>query len=336
MRIGKIISAIAALMLCSTGIFAQDVIRLGIIGLDTSHSVAFTSLINGGKEEWAEGFRVVAAYPYGSRTIESSYSRIPGYVEDVSSMGVEIVDSIQDLLDKVDCVFIETNDGRLHLDQAVEVFRSGKTCYIDKPLGSTLGETIAIYEMADRYGVPIFSSSTLRFTPRNRQLHDGEFGKILGADCWSPHKIEPTHPDFGFYGIHGVETLYTIMGTGCTEVNRMSSEYGDIVVGKWDDGRLGSFRAIVKGPQSYGGTVLVSGKTVPAGGYEGYKELLKEILRFFRTGVSPVPEEETIEIFTFMKASNMSKAAGGKTVKMEDALKAGLKDARKLIRKYDR
>ena len=116
----------------------------------------------------------------------------------------------------------------------------------------------------------------------------------------------------------------------------MSSEYGDIVVGKWDDGRLGSFRAIVKGPQSYGGTVLVSGKTVPAGGYEGYKELLKEILRFFRTGVSPVPEEETIEIFTFMKASNMSKAAGGKTVKMEDALKAGLKDARKLIRKYDR
>ena len=114
----------------------------------------------------------------------------------------------------------------------------------------------------------------------------------------------------------------------------MSSEYGDIVVGKWDDGRLGSFRAIVKGPQTYGGTVLVSGKTLPAGGYEGYKELLKEILRFFRTGVSPVPAAETIEIFTFMKASNMSKADGGRTVKMEDAYRAGLKDAEKLIRKY--
>lgn len=336
MRIGKIISLLAALMLCGAGAFAQDVIRLGIIGLDTSHSVAFTSLINGGKEEWAEGFRVVAAYPYGSRTIESSYSRIPGYVEDVSSMGVEIVDSIQDLLDKVDCVFIETNDGRLHLDQAVEVFRSGKTCYIDKPLGATLGEAIAICEMAERYGVPIFSSSTLRFTLRNRQLHDGEFGKVLGADCWSPHKVEPTHPDFGFYGIHGVETLYTIMGTGCEEVNRISSEWGDIVTGRWNDGRLGSFRAIVKGPQVYGGTVMVSGKTIPAGGYEGYSELLKEILQFFRTGISPVPAAETIEIFTFMKAANMSKSDGGRTVKLAEAYKAGLKDAKKLMREYDR
>lgn len=63
-----------------------------------------------------------------------------------------------------------------------------------------------------------FSSSALRFTPQNQKLRNGEFGKILGADCYSPHKVEPTHPDFGFYGIHGVETLYTIMGTGCESV----------------------------------------------------------------------------------------------------------------------
>ena len=217
MGIGKIVSVLAALMLCSSGAFARDVIRLGIIGLDTSHSVAFTRLINGGEEEWAQGFKVVAAYPYGSRTIESSYSRIPGYIGDVSALGVEIVGSIQELLDRVDCVFIETNDGRLHLEQAIEVFKSGKTCYIDKPLGATLGEAIAICEMAERYGVPIFSSSTLRFTPRNRQLHDGEFGEILGADCWSPHKVEPTHPDFGFYGygMRGGEQNVFRMGRYC-------------------------------------------------------------------------------------------------------------------------
>ena len=131
--------------------------------------------------------------------------------------------SIADLLEKVDCVLLETNDGRLHLEQAVEVFKSGKICYIDKPVGATLGDAIAIYEMAEKYNAPVFSSSALRFTPQNQKLRNGEFGKILGADCYSPHKVEPTHPDFGFYGIHGVETLYTIMGTGCESVNRMSA-----------------------------------------------------------------------------------------------------------------
>ena len=209
---------------------------------------AFTELINSGSDEtFSKGFRVVAAYPYGSKTIQSSYERIPGYIEKVKANGVEITSSIADLLEKVDCVLLETNDGRLHLEQAVEVFKSGKICYIDKPVGATLGDAIAIYEMAEKYNAPVFSSSALRFTPQNQKLRNGEFGKILGADCYSPHKVEPTHPDFGFYGIHGVETLYTIMGTGCESVNRMSSDRGDVVVGRWKDGRIGTFRAIIKG-----------------------------------------------------------------------------------------
>ena len=126
--------------------------RIGIIGLDTSHSTAFTELINSGSDEtFSKGFRVVAAYPYGSKTIQSSYERIPGYIEKVKANGVEITSSIADLLEKVDCVLLETNDGRLHLEQAVEVFKSGKICYIDKPIGATLGDAIAIYEMAEKY-----------------------------------------------------------------------------------------------------------------------------------------------------------------------------------------
>lgn len=100
--------------------------------------------------------------------------------------------------------------------------------------------------MAEKYKVPIFSSSALRYSPQNQKLRNGEFGDIIGADCYSPHKVEPTHPDFGFYGIHGIETLYTIMGTGCESVNRMSSENADIVVGRWKDGRIGTFRGIKK------------------------------------------------------------------------------------------
>lgn len=323
----------AAIMLCGS-VFSQQVVRIGIIGLDTSHSTAFTELINSSKEAWAEGFKVVAAYPYGSRTIESSYSRIPGYIEKVKAHGVKIVDSIAELLAEVDCVLLETNDGRLHLEQAVEVFRAGKICFIDKPLGATLGEAIAIYAMAEKYNVPIFSSSALRYSPINQQLRSGDFGKVIAADCYSPHKVEPTHPDFGFYGIHGVETLYTILGVGCRKLSRISTEQGDVVTGEWADGRIGTFRAIVKGPSIYGGTAFTDKKAVAAGGYVGYKVLLEQVLKFFKSGEPPVSRDETIEIFAFMKASNMSKERGGEPVTIEEAMRQGEKDARRLIKQY--
>ena len=282
----NILFILLAFLSVSFRLHAQNVIKIGIIGLDTSHSTAFTELLNGDSDdEFVKEFEVVAAYPYGSKTIQSSYERIPG-------------------------------------------------CYIDKPVGATLGQAIAIYEMAEKYNVPIFSSSALRYSPQNQKLRKGEFGKILGADCYSPHKVEPTHPDFGFYGIHGVETLYTLMGTGCASVNRMSSKEADVVVGRWKDGRIGTFRGIKEGPSIYGGTAYTSKEAIPAGGYAGYKVLLDQILKFFKTGVAPISKEETIEIFTFMKASNMSKEQNGKIVSMEEAYQEGLKDARKLIKSY--
>jgi hypothetical protein len=331
----KITLLLAALML-GINLSAQQVVKIGIIGLDTSHSTAFTELINGSKESWAEGFKVVAAYPYGSRTIKSSYERIPGYIEKVKAYDVKIVDSIEELLSEVDCVLLETNDGNPHLEQAIEVFRAGKRCFIDKPLGATLGDAIAIYQMAEKYGATFFSSSALRYSPINQQLRKGELGEIIGADCYSPHSVEPTHPDFGFYGIHGVETLYTILGTGCQSVSRTSTEQGDVVTGQWKDGRIGTFRAIIKGPHIYGGTAYTTKQAITAGGYVGYKVLLKEILDYFRTGKVPVSREETIEIFAFMKASNMSKERGGEPVTIQEAMIKGEKDAKRLVKKYSK
>ena len=326
-------------ILCATALTfsaaAQKEIKVGIIGLDTSHSTAFTELLNSDEDDpYVKEFEIVAAYPYGSQTIQSSYERIPKYIEEVKKHGVKITGSIAELLDMVDCVLLETNDGRLHFEQAEEVFKSGKPCYIDKPLGATLGQAMAICELAKKYNTPVFSSSALRFSPINVALRNGEHGAILGADCYSPHKVEPTHPDFGFYGIHGIETLYTLMGPGCVEVNRMNSpEMADVVVGKWADGRIGTFRGIVSGPAIYGGTAYTADGAVAAGGYAGYKVLLNQILDYFKTGVAPVPAEETLEIFAFMKASNMSRDRGGAIVTLKEAYAEGQKEADQLLKK---
>lgn len=293
--------------------------RVGIIGLDTSHSVAFTKLLNdpdAGSD--LGGYKVVAAYPHGSNDIETSVSRIPKYTEEVKNLGVEVVDSIEELLKKVDVVLLETNDGRLHLEQAMPVFKAGKPLFIDKPVAASLSDAIAIFDAAKQYQVPVFSSSSLRYAKNAQEIRQGKaIGKVLGADAFSPAKLEETHPDLFWYGIHGVEMLFTVMNTGCKSVTRTHTEDTDVVVGTWNDGRIGTFRGGRSGKIGYGGNAFGEEGVAEIGPYDGYRPLLVEIIKFFRTGKAPVSPEETLEIYAFMEAADESKRRGGQSITLE-------------------
>jgi predicted dehydrogenase len=307
--------------------------RIGIIGLDTSHSTAFVEALNSPNPDTAyDGYKVVAAYPNGSKTIKSSYERIPAYTEQVKKLGVEIAGSIKELLTKVDVVMLETNDGRPHLEQALEVMKAGKTLWIDKPVAGTLIDAIAIYDAAKKYKVPVFSASSLRYATNVQETANGtSAGKILGADTFSPCPLESTHPDFFWYGIHGIEILLTVMGTGCKEVSRVHTEDTDIVTGVWKDNRIGTFRGNRKGPNEYGGTAFGEKAVVHLGPYAGYEPLLKEIIKFFNTGIAPVSAEETLEIYAFMEAADESKRRGGVAVTLDVIMKKAL-SKKKIIR----
>ncbi len=296
--------------------------RIGIIGLDTSHSVAFTKALNGSSpSDKYNGFKIVAAYPQGSADIESSVKRIPGYTEEVKKLGVEIVLSIEELLTKVDFILLETNDGRPHLEQALQVIKAGKPLFIDKPVAGTLHDVIAIYKAAEENHVPVFSSSSLRYMETAQDAAHGKVGKVLGADTYSPATLEKTHPDFFWYGIHGVEILYTVLGSGCKELTRTSTEQTDIVVGIWNDGRVGTFRGTRTGTHDYGGTAYGEKGNLVLGPFKGYDNLLDRIIDFFKSGIPPVSKEETLEIYTFMEAADESKRRKGKTVLLEDVFK---------------
>src|SRR5215203_2418383 len=296
--------------------------RVGIIGLDTSHSVAFTKSLNAPNPlTELKGYKVVAAYPRGSADIESSTKRIAGYTEDVKKMGVEIVGSIEDLLKNVDVVLLETNDGRPHLEQALLVVEASKPMFIDKPVAGSLKDAIAIYEVAKKYKVPVFSSSSLRYMENVQDVVQGKVGKVLGADTFSPATIEKTHPDLFWYGIHGVEILFTVMGTGCQQVTRVSTNDTDIVIGTWKDGRMGTFRGTRTGKHDYGGTVYGEKGNLSLGPFNGYDNLLVQIINFFRTGQVPVSPEETLEIYAFMEAADESKRKNGTPVSLEAVIK---------------
>lgn len=287
------------------------ILRVGIIGLDTSHSPAFTKLLNDPKAppELAN-CRVVIAYPHGSKDIESSASRIPRYTAEMQDLDVEIAGSIEELLQKVDCVLLETNDGRRHVEQAAEVFRARKPVFIDKPLSASLEDAYLIYIMAEHYKTPVFSSSSLRFSSGVQSIREGELGRVFGCNAYSPCSLESTHPDLFWYGIHGVELLFTAMGPGCERVVRTQTEGTDVVTGTWSDGRIGVFRGIRQGKTGYGGVAFGEKGIKSLGDYEGYRPLVIEIVKFFRTGTPPVKAEETLDLYAFMEAADESKRNG--------------------------
>jgi len=307
----------------NTGIQASNKknkeLKIGIIGLDTSHSPAFTKYINDPERESMKGVEVIAAYPHGSSKIESSYSRIPKYTEELRSLGVTILDDIKDLIDRVDAVLLETNDGTLHLEQALQVIEAKKPVFIDKPVAAGLKDVIKIYDAARENQVPLFSSSSLRYVQKAQDLRNNNtIGDILGAYTFGTVEIEPSHTDLYWYGIHGVELLYTLMKTGCQQVSRISTENTDLVIGKWGDERIGSFRGIIKGRQKYGGTAFGIKDVTDVGTSEGYGGLLEKIIEFFKSGISPVADEETIELYTFMEAADVSKKRNGAWVDIKE------------------
>jgi hypothetical protein len=305
-------------------------IRAGIIGLDTSHAIAFTKLLNAKTPQPPElmGVRVVAAYPQGSKDIESSTKRVPELTQQVKDQGVEIVSSISDLLDKVDVVFLESNDGRPHLEQVLPCLEAGKPTFIDKPIAGTLADAIRIFEAAAKTRTPIFSSSSLRFGKNTQAVRQGSIGKVITADTRSPASLEPTHPDLFWYGIHGVESLFTTMGTGCLSVKRGTTDDGKIqVTGTWDGNRTGIFRESSDTRKGYAGTATsAEGKSAEVGGFDGYQPLLNQIIHFFRTGVAPVTPEETLEIYAFMEAADERKRRNGAEVSLAEVMAKAKKE----------
>ena len=314
------------LCLCTLAIvaIAQPVIKIGIIGTDTSHVPAFTQTLNDPSSVGhIPGARVVAAFKGGSPDVESSRTRVDKYAAEIKEKwGVELVNSIEELCAKVDAVLLESVDGRLHLAQVRAVFKAKKPVFIDKPFAGTLQDAKEIMKLARESGTPFFSSSSLRFLPEIQGLRKNEqLGEIVGAMAYSPAPTEAHHPDLFWYGIHGVETLFTVLGPGCESVPRTTTNGADVVTGKWKDGRIGTFRGIRDGKQKYGVVAFGSKDVIAIDPKKiSYNELVVAIVKFFQTGIAPVSPEETLEIYAFMEAADVSKKREGAPVMLKELL----------------
>jgi len=298
-------------------------LRLGLIGLDTSHVIAFTSLLNKtNSKDHVSGGKVVAAFKGGSPDVVSSSTRVDGYTRQLQEQfGVKIVASIEELCQQVDALLLESVDGRPHLEQARPVIKARKPLFIDKPVAGSLRDAIEIYRLAKESNVPVFSSSSYRFHEEIIALKKSDVGEIRNVISYGPAHLESHHPDMFWYGVHPTEALFTIMGTGCESVVRSASQDSDVITGTWSGGRIGTLVGLrtAKTPNK----VIVFGSKDVAEqkpGSGGYAALVREIIKFFQTGRPPVLAEETIEMFAFMEAADESKRAGGKPININELL----------------
>jgi predicted dehydrogenase len=313
--------------LASAAAVAAD-LRIGMIGLDTSHVIVFTRTFNDPKSpDHVPGGKVVAAFKGGSKDVENSASRVDGYTKDLQEKyGVKIYDSIEELAKNVDAIMIESVDGRPHLDQFRRTLAAKKPVFIDKPLGGSLKDALEIVRLAKESGVPIFSSSSLRYGPEPLAPKLAKIGDIISVYSVGTAEFEPHHPDFYWYGIHAVEAMYTVLGAGCQQVVRTHTAGTDVITGVWADGRIGTVQGNRKGFKGYGLTILGTKGATTAGDKHAYKGLTQEVMKFFQTGISPVPPETTLEIMAFMEAADESKRRGGAPVTLAEVLKkAGAK-----------
>lgn len=327
-NLGRIVSVVCVVVLCSGAAAAEKAapdwavkdIKAGMVGLDTSHAVAFESVFRR-HGQWR--VKIVAAFPEVSKDMPGpSVSRCPKFTERLRKNGVEIVSSMAALLEKVDAVLVESVDGRPHLRQAAAAMKAGKPVFVDKPFTAGLADARDILRISKETGVPFFSSSCVRFQPEVAKFRTkAGVGKLTKAQGSSPMSMEKHHPDLFWYGIHGVEALYTVMGRGCVSVRREAGKTVDVTTGKWKDGRVGVFRGVRKG--DYKPLVKVwgtEGEAESKGGYN-YNGLCEAIAKFFQTGKAPIDPLETLEIVEFMTAAQLSKERGGAEVMLEEVRK---------------
>lgn len=297
-------------------------LKIGIIGLDTSHVIAFTKLINDPSDpKHVPGGRVVAAFKGGSADIESSRSRVDEYTRQLEKQwGIKIVPTVEALCAEVDAVLLESVDGRPHLEQVRPVFAAKKPVFIDKPLAGTLKDAIEIYKLGKQASVPWFTSSAYRYYESLQAVKKTDVGEVHGAISYGPAHLEPHHPDLFWYGIHPTEALFTILGPDWESLARTTTPSTDVVTATWKGGRTGTLYAIKEGATPHQVTVFGSKQVKSQQGSGDYAPLVKEIMQFFQTGKPPVSPEEAIAIYAFMEAADESRRQEGKTVSAHDIL----------------
>jgi predicted dehydrogenase len=244
------------------------------------------------------------------------------YVDELSAAGVELVDREEQLLGRVDAVFVLSNEGGVHLARSEPFLHAGVPVFVDKPLATSTADARRIVARAVRSGTCVISCSALRWAHDLRALaQDLDAGEIRGADVFAPAPLHDRNPGLFHYGVHGVEMLYALLGPGCVSVSCAREASSEVVVGRWRDGRIGVLRGLRADPRDYGVTIHrgagVTQRMVDTA--HVYTDLLAAVVPALAERTWLIPADELVEVVAFQSAALRSAEDGGRVMQVADA-----------------
>jgi len=295
-------------------------LRIGLIGLDTSHVPGYAHRLNDPHDpEYVPGAKVVAGFPGASKDIDLSISRVEIFTNELrGKFGVQIMDSPEAVAEAVDLVFITSVDGRRHLEFFKQIAKFKRPTYIDKPMATTVADAKEIFRIAEEGKFPVASCSSLRFADSLSSALAEEHGPILGCDVFGPMPEQAQLPGLFWYGIHCVEVMNVIMGRGCKQVRAFRNAHFDLITAAWADGRIATIRGLRAGHSKFGATIHRDSHSVfvdlQNNKKSWYTRLLETLLATLPNGKAPIEPAQTLEIMRFIEAANESRTTGNSVI----------------------
>lgn len=223
-------------------------------------------------------------------------------------MGIPAEHNLERLVENCDvlCILAPSNP-EVHERLAEIPLASGKPVYLDKPFAPDRATAERLFARAERYHTPLFSSSALRFSE-----------EWLAAGDFRPQFLETRGGGSSFeeYGIHQFEMVVSMMGTGIIRLEHRCCGITDHLNLTFADGRGAT---LTRHPKLGFSALLTAGDRlldIPKASSNMFPNLIAAMLKFFDTGIAPVPREETIAIAGLVEASAEALRLPGGTVEL--------------------
>jgi len=297
----------------------MDALKIAVIGLDTSHSIAFPKLMNDpacAPDLRVDGLRVVSCLRF-----ETPFQDAQGLdtrQQQLEAWGVKVTTSLDEALADCDAIMMEINDPAYHLDYFRRLAPLGKPIFLDKPLAGTLEDGRAIIAEMKRCGTRVWSASSLPFAPGIQAAIDAVGGVVSIGHCFGALGTAPAGDSLIWYGVHSFEMLQRLMGDGARSVRAVDLGPAVVTTVDYDGGRYGVIESI-RNQWKYGGRAQSSKQSAffDVDSSRIYHDLLVQIKAFFLGAEPPISMAKTFAGLAMMCAARTSIERDGAAVPVE-------------------
>lgn len=232
--------------------------------------------------------------------------------------GVEALTSIAELVEKSDYILVLSPDNPEQHEKLSRIpLMSGKPVYIDKTFSPDLLSGVRMFDLADKYATPMFSSSALRFAKEFSSYPDSKINRT------SLEYVATLGPGrFENYSMHQLEMIVSLMGSGVNRIKCLSTNHARLLALEYAEGRRASMLQMQDVPFQ-ASLQLKTGEGIFINECSDiFPRLIHAMLDFFETGKPPVSKEETLEVMALLEAGFKAVAKDDTWVAIEHYFKS--------------